>query len=286
VFILWDGVDVKTTWVMGSVKPEYFALMLRFLPNEQFSGVSKVHVIVPPDKIDTYTELCAYRCAWKWDVVNEEEFYDAVPKRIKQPLPLREYPLKLKVLSPLVHTGKPFIWTDDDIVVHQDFSHLLGDVPWGGAGGLDFLRDPELMDALRKIKPRLSQTQFNKKRMDAGVWYLPKTDKHEYATALTAFFDHPRAHALHARVGRVGRWVNPYRLLDQRFLTAWILAHGGHHVRAPVYRMCSQVKLPKLPGLKDGVFTHYAASGGKPMYVKWLHQRAEELGIPRLGEMP
>jgi hypothetical protein len=80
----------------------------------------------------------------------------------------------------------------------------------------------------------------------------------------------------------VRRFVNGFRILDQRFMTAQLIKYNGRSQRAPEYRVLPYKEVPRTHKLKDGVFLHYGASSHKWKYVEWLHERADELGYRRL----
>jgi hypothetical protein len=273
-------IDRTHTWVVTSVYPDFFELMLHWLPKRPYPIIKHMIVITNHDRPDLKEELEAIarksRPQWPISVVLNQPLWDLSKS---YPEPLQDYMkvLGFKIMIPL-WIPPPFFFTDDDVFTINDPSSLLAEMTlWGSHNGLDSYA-PKGMD-LEEVRAwasvindqSLTVDVFNKTRTDAGVWHFPEIDRDDYHKVLYKFFNTPEAHRAAERGG------HRFRMFDQRFLSTWLYRHGGDVYGAPIARTWATKVLPKsVPA--EGYFIHYGASSHKPKYVEWLHREADKRG--------
>lgn len=268
------------TWVVACTSTSRLELLLRWLPEQPWPWVKKILVVTPEwgrafqRDIEFVTDV---RPEWVIEVRDEAEESDTLD-RIGAPEPLVAYfddSLGVKLMLPLT-VDTPFLYTDDDVVLTRDPSSIIQNYPWASHSGLDGYtdtpKDREALDTLcEAFLTEIPLDVFNHARTDAGVWYLPKFDLNFYLNALLRYFDSDHIRRVAADTGTAPKdHTQRFRKLDQRFLSGYMITHGGISIRAPHYKALADRKIPvKIPG---SAFLHYCASGNKEGYMEWLRR--------------
>lgn len=264
--------EPKVTWVYTCMKPAFFDLTLRWLPEEPWPWLKEMKVITSYKRADLAIDLEAIRSIIRpdWPITIEHDFFAEEYARIIHPefFEYTQNSLGVKLAIP-TYIKPPFFFTDDDVIIASDPRLYIDgcNLPWGSKSGLDNIGESvrdldDLGHFAHAFRARMPREMFNAGRTDAGVWYLPAVNVDEYSGVLKRFFAETHIPSLHG---------NRRRILDQRFLSMWILTHDGFPRKSPVYRAYATRALPKKV-MPDSVFIHYCASSQKPRYVEWLHE--------------
>jgi hypothetical protein len=259
------------------------ALLLRWLPEEPWSWLDRILVITHRDRPDLVEELIdikrEYGRHWPIDIRTDRSEETALDI-IDAPPALRTYfqhLLGVKLMLP-VTLKTPLLFTDDDVIVTRDPEDLIAtNLPWFSHSGLDgyteTAKDLEAFDTVRRSFDLygINLREFNRRRTDAGVWFLPTLDRTLYIRCLHRYFSDPHVVAVSHDVGTAPcGHTQRFRKLDQRFLSGHVIMTGGISVIGPHYRALADKKIPKsVPG---ATFVHYCASGQKERYVEWLER--------------
>lgn len=269
----------KWTWVVPSCTPEYLELFLDYLPDEPWPWVRRLVLILPDPFDDRWNGVgCRLLDMPGWEELTQtyadDTFFNHPPATGDTAPGMRAYAerwpgLAIKVLAPLYFAG-PLLIQDDDTVVLRDPAPLLELQPWGSTSGLDKFK-PAAADAVLvrewdiafggRVSARHPHA-FNSLRVDAAVTAF-NPDRALYRDRVTKWFGWATADAVR------GKAVGRSRLMDQRFLSYWMIAESDGPLRGPGYRAMPTKKMQRsLP--RHATFIHYCASGVKQQYVDWL----------------
>lgn len=259
--------------------PDFLRLMLRWLPPEPYPSFDAIVVSTEGRLVEEYRALLTLRPGWPSAVIGDDTLQATVATL---PAAMRTYcerSVGIKATLPLCVDRPRYLYSDDDVVFVRDPSHMLGDQPWASHSFISRVPDSDFSQrSIREwgtIVPGITLQDYNMRRTDAGMFYLPERDV-RYRSILETYFTLPTTHE---RVN--GNSKDKLFTSDQPLLSLWMMTIGGTPMKGTDYRVWATRKLPKsIP--ESTCVIHYCASSQKPRYVEFLNDQADMRGLPKL----
>ena len=233
---------VTYDWLYLCSNPQRLALTLRELPQEPFVGLDTMRLCwashLDPDyrggELAVYAER--YAPAWlRCRTFDLSQLQAKLPSRLSTywDNPKKRWALGMKLLMPYVAEGKPYLYTDDDVLVTSDPQPWMTN-SFGSKGCFRFEGRKQsiaaqLFDAFElpygtgwppMVGCQLAEPawkKYDRAALDAGVWFQKYND--DWTERLYSFAEMPYLLDLTTRNLEL-------RCLDQRFLTAFGIKHG------------------------------------------------------------
>lgn len=292
---------MKNFFVTHCINSEFLKLMIEKFPKEKISG--DVHIITWSNE-----EVVNLRNTIRTSEPNinfqEKNVFEtsAIFNYTKDRLKLSEkgqyvlenYELVFKLLLPLYYREvlmADFIFADDDTITtrdpfieYKDFDYFTTQMLFDKLS-LNFKLSLELWNNFTDIfdLKSVSIDDFNKHRSDAGIWGFFNYDSN-YSDYLKSFLESDYiVNLLETRYdNKRVKYNNRVRTLDQRFLSFYFLKRivndnikflrpnktEFHLYTSKIEKFNTKKLIQIMP-----TFIHYAASGQKHHYVKYLREK-------------
>lgn len=270
-------------WIYLCSDPRRLAITLRTLP-PTLPGLRTMHIgwLSHLDPASRGLELLMTAKRWAPPCVNDVEITDLSTLEPLCPRVLLPYygrgfsknrwTLGVKLLLPIAFTTRPFLYTDDDVLLTSDPSPLMHN-SFGTSGNFKFFKGQtrlydiatQLADAMGcSERGEVAAAHYDARILDAGVFFV--RDARHWAHALTRFARCPYILDLDPT-------GHEFRRLDQRFLTAFGIKHGWDRLhrawdRRNCYSHPTKFTIPNL--VKGTVFVHYKTGRHKADWMTAL----------------
>lgn len=275
-------------WLYLCSDPRRLAITLQLLPPEMRQLRSMQicycsHLDGPGRVAELHNTATEFAPKWlKFDVRNLSPLVQYCPPQLKKyyyGTGKARWALGVKLLLPFLYPEdwRPFLYTDDDVLVVDDPYFLMMN-SFGTAGNFKFFKGnkrlfplaQELM-SLTSLNyssaldaPHVPADTYDANIMDAGIFFMKYPD--DWREMLDRFAALPYLSGLDTE-------SHEFRRIDQRFLTVFGIQHGWDKLtKAPQRRNCyshpTKFRIPTL--VKGTTFVHYKTGQHKADWMAAL----------------